>query len=117
MEACLQLGIEPCELKYISKQHFLKNLGDNDLAELAFKHHETVRQVSSLKPSSYSPFVPSQFHKTAQMMCEPLRAVEQHENANTDNESRQGTYSLKAIKEPETRVISLDDQHYYRQWC
>lgn len=45
VETCLHLGIEPCELKFISKQHFLKNLGDNDLAELAFKHHETVRQV------------------------------------------------------------------------
>ena len=47
VDACLQLGIEPCELKFIPQHHFLKNLGDADLAELAFKHHENTRQVCS----------------------------------------------------------------------
>lgn len=50
VDACLRLGIEPDELKFITKQHFLKNLEDPDLAELAFKHHETIRQV--LSPST-----------------------------------------------------------------
>lgn len=45
VDACLHLGIEPSELKFIAQSHFLKNLGDKDLAELAFKHHETIRQV------------------------------------------------------------------------
>ena len=49
VDACLQLGIEPCELKFIPQHHFLKNLGDADLADLAFKHHESTRQVSLYK--------------------------------------------------------------------
>ena len=48
VDACLRLGIEPCELKFIALDHFVKNLGDKDLADLAFKHHETVRQVATL---------------------------------------------------------------------
>ena len=35
VDACLHLGIEPSELKYIAQSHFLKNLGDKDLAGLA----------------------------------------------------------------------------------
>lgn len=45
VDACLRLGLEPYELKFIGQQHFQKNLRDSDLAALAFKHHETMRQV------------------------------------------------------------------------
>lgn len=47
VDACLRLGIEPYELKFIPKEQFHKNLEDTDLAELAFKHHEGIRQVTS----------------------------------------------------------------------
>lgn len=46
VNACLQLGIEPQELIYIPEEHFLNNLGDKELAAVAFKHHESARQVS-----------------------------------------------------------------------
>ncbi|DBB05569.1 TPA: hypothetical protein ACH3X1_012513 [Trebouxia sp. C0004] len=45
VEACLRLGIEPSELRYISQDAFLHlEHGDKELADIAYKHCETVRQ-------------------------------------------------------------------------
>ncbi|KAL3161160.1 hypothetical protein ABBQ38_009531 [Trebouxia sp. C0009 RCD-2024] len=45
VEACLRLGIEPSELRYISSDAFLHlEHGDKELADIAYNHCETVRQ-------------------------------------------------------------------------
>lgn len=45
MEACLRLGIEPCELHFMPMAVFIARFREADLAEIAYAHHETVRQV------------------------------------------------------------------------
>ena len=45
MEACLRLGIEPCELHFMPMAVFINRFREADLAEIAYAHHETVRQV------------------------------------------------------------------------
>jgi hypothetical protein len=46
VEACLQLGIDPPDLRYRPLEYFLKQEhGIEDLAELAYQFHEGVRQV------------------------------------------------------------------------
>lgn len=47
VEACLRLGIEPSELHFMPMDVFLARFKESDLAEIAYSHHETVRQVSS----------------------------------------------------------------------
>lgn len=86
VDACLHLGVEACELKFISKHHFLKNLGDSDLAELAFQHHEDTRQVKSqslaaknaitcwsAQPSESCPHPPTPPHPTPIPIIASLR--------------------------------------------
>ena len=45
VEACLRLGIEPCELHFMPMAVFIARFREADLAEIAYTHHETVRQV------------------------------------------------------------------------
>ena len=45
MEACLRLGIEPSELHFMPMDIFLNRFKDRELAEIAYTHHETMRQV------------------------------------------------------------------------
>ena len=45
VEACLRLGIEPSELHFMPLDIFLARFRERDLAEIAYSHHETVRQV------------------------------------------------------------------------
>ncbi len=45
VEACLRLGIEPDELHFMPLQVFVDQFGAKDLAQIAYDHHETVRQV------------------------------------------------------------------------
>ena len=45
VEACLRLGIEPSELHFMAIEIFLARFRERDLADIAFNHHETVRQV------------------------------------------------------------------------
>ncbi|KAK9817058.1 hypothetical protein WJX72_008938 [[Myrmecia] bisecta] len=44
VEACLRLGLEPAELRYRSLESFQKENQLEELAQLAFKHCETIRQ-------------------------------------------------------------------------
>lgn len=55
VEACLRLGIEPSELHLMPMDIFLTRFRERDLAEVAFSHHETVRQVQN---SSHLAIVP-----------------------------------------------------------
>lgn len=58
MEACLRLGVEPSELRHVPMEWFLHvEHGDHELADIAYKHCETIRTVrlaavASLKLSS-----------------------------------------------------------------
>ena len=45
VEACLRLGIEPSELHFMPLDIFLARFRERDLADIAYNHHETVRQV------------------------------------------------------------------------
>ncbi len=45
VEACLRLGIEPSELHFMPLDIFLARFRERDLADIAYTHHETVRQV------------------------------------------------------------------------
>lgn len=45
VEACLRLGVEPSELHFMPLDIFLARFRERDLADIAYNHHETVRQV------------------------------------------------------------------------
>ncbi len=45
VEACLRLGIEPFELHFMPPDVFAEEFGDKELAQIAYNHHERVRQV------------------------------------------------------------------------
>ena len=47
VEACLRLGIEPCELHFMPPDVFMEEFGDKELAQIAYSHHERIRQVMS----------------------------------------------------------------------
>lgn len=42
----MRLGIEPSELHFMPMDVFIARFREKDLAEIAYNHHETVRQVS-----------------------------------------------------------------------
>ncbi|KAK9909851.1 hypothetical protein WJX75_008397 [Coccomyxa subellipsoidea] len=44
VEACLRLGIEPCELHFMPPDVFMEEFGDKELAQIAYSHHERIRQ-------------------------------------------------------------------------
>ncbi|CAL5222381.1 g4737 [Coccomyxa viridis] len=44
VEACLRLGVEPSELHFMPLDIFLARFRERDLADIAYNHHETVRQ-------------------------------------------------------------------------
>ncbi|CAL8467586.1 g7124 [Coccomyxa elongata] len=44
VEACLRLGIEPSELHYMPLEVFAHQFGDKEFAQIAYSHHERVRQ-------------------------------------------------------------------------
>ena len=46
VEACLRLGVEPSELRHVPMEWFLHvEHGDHELADIAYKHCETIRTV------------------------------------------------------------------------
>lgn len=48
VEACLRLGIEPAELRFIPLDKFFAEEHDTELAQLAFQHVDKIRQVSMI---------------------------------------------------------------------
>ena len=48
VEACLRLGIEPAELRFIPLEKFMLEEHDAELAQLAFQHVDKIRQVSNI---------------------------------------------------------------------